>query len=162
MARITQQTRHVLRMKVHEAVEAKRKVIADEYAALDRKIDERIAERKVKALKEIKNELARFEGTVNGILTKHGLSFGKRHGNSQHCTYDILTREDGRTVLESYAPSYLACDTKDKDKVKHDELKKQLEDIDKAIDKACFDIEFRISLGAKFNEVLDLINNLKF
>lgn len=162
MARITQQTRHVLRMKVHEAAEAKRKVIADEYSALDRRIDERIAESKVKALKEINKELAQFESTVDNILAKHGLKFGKRYSNSQHCVYSLLDYKDGRTTIESCASSYLVCDGMDKDKVRHDELKQKLEDIDKAIDKACFDIEFRISLGAKFNEVLDLINNLKF
>lgn len=162
MARITQQTRHILQMKVHEAAEAKRKVIAGEYDALGRKIDERIADSSSKALKEIKKELAQFDGTVNDILAKHGLRFGKRYGTSRYCTYDILTREDGHTVLESSAQSRLECDEKDKDKVKHDELKKKLEDIDKAIDKACTDIEFRISLGAKFNEVVELIDNLKF
>lgn len=162
MARITHQVRKILRAKIYEVAEAKRKAIADEFSVIDRKIDERLASSKAKALKEVEKELSKLESTVDDILAKHGLKFGKGYRNNRYCICNIINCEDGRTVLESSAPSYIVCDEKDKDKVKYDELKKKLNDIDEAIERACNDVEFRISLGAKFNEVVEIISGLKF
>lgn len=165
MARITNATRNLLRAKVLEKSKEKRDALTCEIQKLSGSLDAETAKMKAKALTLIKAEFGKFDAKVEQILANHGLKFKPQAYSSYTYTVSSIINDcKGRAYI---------CDSAD-DKIEPLELKgdravtrlenlrADLKELDAKRGKACDDIELRIALGARFDEVVDAINNLQF
>lgn len=163
MARITEATRELLRKKILEKSQDKRDALAGEIQKLSDCLDAEADKMKAKAIARIKEEFDTFNENVANILKGYGLKWRRQY------SYDY-TVED--IIGDSYGVAYIKDDIRgmferikdDKDRAvkRLDNLRADLEELDGKRRKACEDIELRVALGAKFDEVVELINNLQF
>lgn len=163
MARITEATRELLRKKILEKSQEKRDALAGEIQKLSDSLDAETDKIKVKAIARIKEEFDNFNKNVAKILMSHGLKW--QHQYSYPDTVeDIIGSNRGEAYIKDDADGRMerAKDGKDPAVKRLDNLRADLKELDGKRRKACEDIELRVALGAKFDEVVELINNLQF
>ena len=163
MARITEATRELLRKKILEKSQNKRNVLAGEVKVLSDSLDAETNRYKARAINLIEKEFEFFNAKVTRIMENHGLQW--RHQYSYPDTVeDIIGSSCGKAYIKDDAGGYMerAKDGKDEAVKRLDKARADLEELDGKRRKACEDIELRVALGAKFDEVVELINNLQF
>lgn len=163
MARITEATRELLRKKILEKSQDKRDALAGEIKKLSDSLDAEADKMKAKAVARIKEEFDNFNKNVAHILRCHGLKW-RRQYSYDYTVEDIIGDNMGVAYIENDAGEKIerVKDSKDPAVKRLDNLRADLEELDGKRRKACEDIELRVALGAKFDEVVELINNLQF
>lgn len=163
MAKITNGTRELLYKKVLEKSQDKRDALAGELQKLSDSLDAETEKMKAKAVALITEEFEKFDARVAQILKSHGLKFSKKY-NYDYTVEGIITEDSGKAHIKERTPNFLEAVHNPKDlAVKRlDHLRADLAELDDKRKKACEDIELRVALGAKFDEVVELINNLQF
>ena len=165
MARITEATRELLRKKILEKSQDKRDALAGEIQKLSECLDAETQKVRVKAIARIKEEFDNFNKNVANILRSHGLKFGVSYSTCPYSVESIIgSRNDGEAYIMSDSADKLVRvkDSKDPAVRRLDNLRDDLKELDDKRKRACEDIELRVALGAKFDEVVELINNLQF
>lgn len=163
MARITEVTRELLRKKILEKSQEKHDAMAVELQKLSECLDAESQKMAAKAVALITDEFENFNKNVARILKKHGLKFKKNYSR-EYTVNDIIIVDYGKAHINERAAQYIEAvpDTKDRAVIRVNNLRKDLEELDAKRQKACEDIELLVALGAKFDEVMELINNLQF
>lgn len=163
MARITEATRELLRKKILEKSQDKRDALAGEIQKLSDCLDAEADKMKAKAITRIKEEFDTFNENVAHILRCHGLKW-RRPYSYDYTVEDIIGDNMGVAYIENDAGEKIerVKDSKDPAVKRLDNLRADLKELDDKRKKACEDIELRVALGAKFDEVVELINNLQF
>ena len=163
MARITEATRELLRKKILEKSQDKRDALAGEIQKLSDCLDAEADKMKAKAIARIKEEFDNFNKNVASILKNHGLKW-RRQYSYDYTVEDIIGDNCGVAYIKDNAGDMMegVKDEKDREVKRLDNLRADLEELDGKRRKACEDIELRVALGAKFDEVVELINNLQF
>ena len=163
MARITGAIRELLRKKILEKSQEKHDAITWELQKLSKCLDAESQKMVAKAVALITEEFENFNKNVACILKNHGLKFKKNY-SYEYTVEDIITVDCGKAHINERAAKYIEAvpDTKDRAVMRVNNLRKYLEELDAKRQKACEDIELRVALGAKFDEVVELINNLQF
>lgn len=164
MARITEATRELLRKKILEKSQDKRDALAGEIQKLSDSLCVEGDKMKVKAVARIKEEFDNFNKNVANILKNHGLKFGNNYSSYSYTVENLIGSSGGEARIKGDAADRLerVKDSKDPAVKRLDNLRADLEELDGKRRKACEDIELRVALGAKFDEVVELINNLQF
>lgn len=164
MARITEATRELLRKKILEKSQDKRDALAGEIQKLSDCLDAEADKMKAKAVALIKEEFDTFNENVAHILKSHGLKFANRYSTVPYTVDNLIESNSGRAFIKRCAADVLVAthDSGDRAVKRLDNLRADLEELDGKRRKACDDIELRVALGAKFDEVVELINNLQF
>ena len=166
MARITEATRELLRKKILEKSQDKRDALAGEIQKLSDCLDAEAERYKARAVTLIKREFETFAANVTRIMENHGLKFKKSSCYSDYTQSieDIIGDNRGVAFINDDAGDKMerVRDGKDRAVKRLDNLRADLEELDGKRRKACEDIELRVALGAKFDEVVELINNLQF
>lgn len=166
MAGITNATRGLLRAKVLEKSKEKRDALTYEIQELSDSLDAETAKVKAKALALIKAEFEKFDEKVERILANHGLKFKPSPYNPSY-TYTVTSIIDdckGRAYICDDADDKLAPMERKGDRAvtQLENLRADLKELDAKRSKACDDIELKVALGARFDEVVDAIDNLQF
>lgn len=163
MARITEATRELLRKKILEKSQDKRDALAGEIQKLSDCLDAEADKMKAKAIARIEEEFDTFNKNVANILKNHGLKW-RRQYSCDYTVADIIGDSCGKAYIKDDISGTLEKikDEKDRAVKRLDNLRIDLEELDGKRRKACEDIELRVALGAKFDEVVELINNLQF
>lgn len=164
MARITEATRELLRKKILEKSQDKRDALAGEIQKLSDCLDAEAEKMKAKAVALIKEEFWNFNKNVQDILKNHGLKWKRNYSSYDYSVEDIIGDSCGNVYIKDNAGDMMkgVKDEKDRAVKRLDNLRADLEELDGKRRKACEDIELRVALGAKFDEVVELINNLQF
>lgn len=166
MARITEATRELLRKKILEKSQDKRDALAGEIKKLSESLDAEDARYKARAVALIKREFEVFEANVKRIMEDHRLKFTKSscYADYPQSVEAIIGENRGEAFIRNDAGDKMGRikDSKDPAVKRLDKLRANLEELDAKRKKACEDIELRVALGAKFDEVVELINNLQF
>jgi len=164
MARITEATRELLRKKILEKSQDKRDALAVEIEKLSNCLDAEADKMKAKAVALIKEEFDNFDKNVARILKNHGLKFGLNYSSYSYTVENLISSSGGEACIKGDAAERLEAvrDKSDRAVKRLDNLRADLEELDAKRSKACEDIELRVALGAKFDEVVELINNLQF
>lgn len=164
MARITEATRELLRKKILEKSQDKRDALAGEIEKLSDCLDVEADKMKAKAIAHIKEEFDTFNENVANILKNHGLKWGKYYYSCAYTVADIIGDSCGKAYIKDDIKGMFERVKDDKDRAvkRLDNLRIDLKELDAKRCKACEDIELRVALGAKFDEVVELINNLQF
>lgn len=165
MARITEATRELLRKKILEKSQDKRDALAGEIQKLSDCLDAEADKMKVKAIARIKEEFDAFNENVANILKGYGLKWRRQcYSDYDYAVDDIIGNIRGEAYIQKDAGEKIerVKDGKDRAVKRLDNLRKDLKELDDKRKKACEDIELRVALGAKFDEVVELINNLQF
>lgn len=164
MARITEATRGLLRKKILEKSQDKRDALAGEIEKLSNSLDAEADKMKAKAVALIKEEFDNFDKNVARILKNHGLKFGHNYSSYTYTVENLISSSGGEACIKGDAAERLEAvrDKSDRAVKRLDNLRADLEELDAKRSKACEDIELRVALGAKFDEVVELINNLQF
>ena len=163
MARITEATRGLLRQKILEKSQDKRDALVGEIEKLADCIDAESDKIKAKAIDRIKKEFDTFNKNVASILKGYGLKWRLQY-SYDYTVKDIIAVSSGKAYIKSDAGGMFERinDGKDAASNRLDNLRIDLKELDRKRSKACDDIELRVALGAKFDEVVELINNLQF
>lgn len=163
MARITEATRELLRKKILEKSQDKRDALAGEIQKLSDCLDAEADKMKAKAIARIEEEFDTFNKNVANILKNHGLKWRRRY-SYDYTVADIIGDSCGKAYIKDDISGTLEKikDEKDRAVKRLDNLRIDLEELNGKRRKACEDIELRVALGAKFDEVVELINNLQF
>ena len=163
MARITEATRELLRQKILEKSQDKRDALFGEIKKLADCINAESDKIKAKAIDRIKKEFDTFNKNVASILKGYGLKWRFQY-SYDYTVNDIIAESRGKAYIKSDAGKMFERinDGKDAAANRLDNLRIDLEELDRKRSKACDDIELRVALGAKFDEVVELINNLQF
>ena len=164
MARITEATRGLLRTKILEKSQDKRDALAGEIAKLSDCLDAEAKKMKVKAIARIKDEFDNFNKNVADILRSHGLKFANNYSSFSYTVDNLIDSSSGEAYIKKCAADVLEAtqDGKDPAYKRLANLRADLKELDDKRKRACEDIELRVALGAKFDEVVELINNLQF
>lgn len=164
MARITEATRELLRKKILEKSQDKRDALAGEITELSNSLYAEAEKMKVKAVALIKEEFDAFNKNVAHILKNHGLKFSHDYSSYSYTVVNLFSSRRGEACIIGDAADKLegVHDKNDRAVKRLDNLRADLEELDGKRRKACEDIELRVALGAKFDEVVELINNLQF
>ena len=169
MAIITEATRELLRQKILEKSQDKRDALVGEIKKLADCIDAEADKMKAKAIDSIKKEFDTFNKNVASILKGCGLKWRLKY-SYDYTVNDIIDESCGKAYIKSNAGAMFerindgkdaAANRLDNLRIDIEELDR-LEELDRKRKKACDDIELRVALGAKFDEVMELINNLQF
>ena len=163
MARITEATRELLRKKILEKSQDKRDALAGEIEKLSNCLDAEADKMKAKAIARIEEEFNAFNKNVADILKGYGLKW-RRQYSYDYTVEDIIGGSCGKAYIKNDINGTFerVKDGKDPAVKRLDNLRADLEELDGKRRKACEDIELRVALGAKFDEVVELINNLQF
>lgn len=163
MARITEATRELLYKKILEKSQDKRDALAGEFEKLSYSLDAEANKMKAKAIARIKEEFDNFNTNVAKILMSHGLKW-RRQYSYDYTVADIIGDSCGKAYIKNDINGTFERikDSKDPAVKRLDNLRADLKELDAKRCKACEDIELRVALGAKFDEVVELINNLQF
>lgn len=163
MARITEATRELLRKKILEKSQDKRDALAGEIQKLSYCLDAETGKMKAKAIARIKEEFDTFNENVANILKGYGLKWHRQY-SYDYTVADIIGDSCGKAHIKDSINGMFEGikDEKDRAVKRLDNLRADLEELDAKRRKACEDIELRVALGAKFDEVVELINNLQF
>lgn len=163
MARITEATRELLRKKILEKSQDKRDALAGEIQKLSDCLDAETGKMKAKAIARIKEEFDTFNENVAHILKGYGLKWHRQY-SYDYTVADIIGDSCGKAYIKDCISGMFEGikDEKDRAVKRLDNLRADLEELDAKRRKACEDIELRVALGAKFDEVVELINNLQF
>ncbi len=164
MARITEATRELLRKKILEKSQDKRDALAGEIVKLSDCLDAEERKMAAKAVALIEEEFDHFNKNVASILKNHGLRFGNNYSSYSYTVEHLIDSKGDKAFIKSDAADRLTGlrDKGDRAVKRLENLRKDLEELDGKRRKACEDIELRVALGAKFDEVVELINNLQF
>ena len=165
MARITEATRELLRKKILEKSQDKRDALDEEMTKLSDSLDAEDNRYKARAVALIKREFEVFEANVKRIMGDHRLKFKKScYSGYPQTVEDIIGDNRGEAFIKDDAGDKMERikDSKDHAVKRLDRLRADLKELDGKRRKACEDIELRVALGAKFDEVVELINNLQF
>lgn len=163
MARITEATRELLRKKILEKSQDKRDALAGEIEKLSNCLDAEADKTKAKAIARIKEEFNAFNRNVADVLKGYGLKW-RRQYSYDYTVADIIGDSCGKAYIKDAINGMFERVKDDRDAVvkRLGNLRADLEELDGKRRKACEDIELRVALGAKFDEVVELINNLQF
>ena len=163
MARITEATRGLLRQKILEKSQDRRDALVGEIKKLADSIDAETDKMKAKAIDRIEKEFNTFNENVASILKGYGLKWRLQY-SYDYTVNDIIAESRGKAYIKSDAGEMFERinDGKDAAANRLDNLRIDLKELDRKRSKACDDIELRVALGAKFDEVVELINNLQF
>lgn len=156
MARLNNDAREILCRMVNEKAEAKRKQLTDELTKLDDKRSESYEERVKAARKEIELMIPTIKIGIDRILKKNKLGWKKYYSNKDYTFEDIF--DDGE--LSKDLTSYFSNLESEPNRRKLVNL--QLEQLDEAVAKAKREILLRAALGMKYDEVVAVVNGLKF
>ena len=164
MARITEATRELLRKKILEKSHDKRDALAGEIQKLSDCLYAETDKMKAKAIARIEEEFNNFNKNVASILKNHGLKWKRNYSSYNYSVEDIIGDSCGKAYIKDSISGMFEGikDEKDRAVKRLDNLRADLEELDGKRQKACEDIELRVALGAKFDEVVELINNLQF
>ena len=165
MARITEATRELLRKKILEKSQDKRDALAGEIQKLSNCLDAEAEKMKAKAVALIKEEFDTFNENVAHILKGYGLKWRRQsYYDYDYSVDDIIGSVRGGSYIQKDAGEKMERveDSKDRAVKRLDNLRADLKELDDKRKRACDDIELRVALGAKFDEVVELINNLQF
>ena len=164
MARITEATRELLRKKILEKSDDKREALAEEIRKLSDCLDAETEKVKAKAVALITEEFDHFNKNVASILKNHGLKWRRNYSSYDYSVEDIICDNKGKAYIKDGAGDRMERinDNKDRAQKRLADLRSDIQELDAKRKKACDDIELRVALGAKFDEVVELINNLQF
>lgn len=164
MARITEATRGLLRKKILEKSQDKRDALAGEIAKLSDCLDAEAEKMKAKAIALIKEEFDTFNKNVANILKSYGLKFANNYSSYSYTVDNLIDSSSGEAYIKKgYAELLEAVqDSGDRAYKRLANLRADLKELDDKRKRACEDIELRVALGAKFDEVVELINKLQF
>ena len=156
MARLNNDAREILCRMVNEKAEAKRKQLTDELTKLDDKRSESYEERVKAARKEIELMIPTIKIGIDRILKKNKLGWKKYYSNKDYTFEDIFDDGELRKDLTSYFSNLESEPNRRK------LVNLQLEQLDEAVAKAKREILLRAALGMKYDEVVAVVNGLKF
>ena len=156
MARLNNDAREILCRMMNDKAEAKRKQLTDELTKLDDKRSESYEERVKAARKEIELMIPTIKIGIDRILQKNKLGWKKYYSNEYYTFEDIF--DDGE--LKKDLTSYFSNLESEPNRRKLVNLR--LEQLDEAVAKAKREILLRAALGMKYDEVVAVVNGLKF
>lgn len=157
MARLNKDAREILCKMVTEKAEAKRKQLTDELTAIDNERSKSYEERIKSARHEIELMIPTFSIGIDRILKKHKLGWKtSMYSGYPHTFEDIFI--DGKLCedLKKYFSSMEGEPNRRK------LVKQQLEQLDAAVSKAKQEIILRSALGAKYEDVVKIVNGFEF
>ena len=156
MARLNNDAREILCRMVNDKAEAKRKQLTDELAKLDDKSSESYEKRVKAARKEIELMIPTIKIGIDRILQKNKLGWKKYYSNKYYTFEEIFNDGELRKDLTRYFSNLESESNRRK------LVNQQLKQLDEAVAKAKREILLRAALGMKYDEVVAVVNGLKF
>ena len=156
MARLNNDAREILCRMVNDKAEAKRKQLTDELTKLDDKRSESYEERVKAARKEIELMIPTIKIGIDRILQKNKLGWKKYYSNKYYTFEEIFNDGELRKDLTRYFSNLESESNRRK------LVNQQLKQLDEAVAKAKREILLRAALGMKYDEVVAVVNGLKF
>ena len=156
MARLNNDAREILCRMVNEKAEAKRKQLTDELKKLDDKRSESYEERVKAARKEIELMIPTIKIGIDRILQKNKLGWKKYYSNKDYTFEEIFYDGELRKDLTRYFSNLESESNRRK------LVNQQLKQLDEAVAKAKREILLRAALGMKYDEIVAVVNGLKF
>ena len=156
MARLNNDAREILCRMVNDKAEAKRKQLTDELTKLDDKRSESYEERVKAARKEIELMIPTIKIGIDRILQKNKLGWKKYYSNKDYTFEEIFDDGELRKDLTRYFSNLESESNRRK------LVNQQLKQLDEAVAKAKREILLRAALGMKYDEVVAVVNGLKF
>ena len=156
MARLNNDAREILCRMMNDKAEAKRKQLTDELTKLDDKRSESYEERVKAARKEIELMIPTIKIGIDRILQKNKLGWKKYYSNKDYTFEEIFDDGELRKDLTRYFSNLESEPNRRK------LVNLQLKQLDEAVAKAKREILLRAALGMKYDEVVAVVNGLKF
>lgn len=156
MARLNNDAREILCRMMNDKAEAKRKQLTDELTKLDDKRSESYEERVKAARKEIELMIPTIKIGIDRILQKNKLGWKKYYSNKDYTFEEIFDDGELRKDLTRYFSNLESESNRRK------LVNQQLKQLDEAVAKAKREILLRAALGMKYDEVVAVVNGLKF
>ena len=156
MARLNNDAREILCRMMNDKAEAKRKQLTDELTKLDDKRSESYEERVKAARKEIELMIPTIKIGIDRILQKNKLGWKKYYSNKYYTFEEIFNDGELRKDLTRYFSNLESESNRRK------LVNQQLKQLDEAVAKAKREILLRAALGMKYDEVVAVVNGLKF
>lgn len=159
MARLNNAMQTILRNMVHEKAHAKRSALCKELSELENKISDDFNDRLSKAKGQIANVIGAASASIDRILKQNNLKYRERYSRLK---YNIESLIDSYGDIISDLSSCIETETGDTETDKRiKEVHEQINMLDDRVSKAQEDIILRAQLGAKYEEVVSMIEKIE-
>jgi vacuolar-type H+-ATPase subunit I/STV1 len=155
MAKINNKTQAILENMIVGKFEDKRKALVEEIDAIKNRDYEITTENKEKCKDSIVRVVEKAQNDIAKLLKTCGLEIGHKFYEGEHFTY--LVDSDGE--IKSNWKEYIRPIAKKS--AKQEALEQELETLLAKCKKAMDELILRASLGCKYSDVMEFINNLE-